>query len=46
MDLKNRKAYMDAIFERYHKARKESKTRILNENIWGDIGKKIKKFFT
>lgn len=31
MDLKNRKAYMDAIFERYHKAAKESKTRILNE---------------
>ena len=31
MDLKNRKAYMDAICERYHKAPIESKTRILNE---------------
>jgi hypothetical protein len=31
MDLKSRKAYMDAIFERYRKAAKESKTRILNE---------------
>jgi hypothetical protein len=31
MELESRKAYMDAISERYHKARKESKTRILNE---------------
>jgi hypothetical protein len=31
MDLKSRKAYMDAISERYHKAPRESKTRILNE---------------
>ncbi|MGB8952010.1 MAG: hypothetical protein WCC06_05010 [Candidatus Aminicenantales bacterium] len=31
MDLKSRKAYMDAISERYHKASKESKTRILSE---------------
>lgn len=31
MDLKSRKAYMDAICERYHKAPTESKTRILNE---------------
>jgi hypothetical protein len=31
MDLKNRKAYMDAISERYHKAPQPSKTRILNE---------------
>jgi len=31
MDLESRKAYMDAISERYHKASKESKTRILNE---------------
>jgi len=31
MDLESRKAYMDAISERYHKVSKESKTRILNE---------------
>lgn len=31
MDLKSRKPYMDAISERYHKAPRESKTRILNE---------------
>jgi hypothetical protein len=31
MDLKSRKAYMDAISERYHKAPQPSKTRILNE---------------
>jgi hypothetical protein len=31
MDLKSRKAYMDAILERYRTALKESKTRILNE---------------
>lgn len=31
MDLKNRKVYMDAISERYHKAPQPSKTRILNE---------------
>jgi hypothetical protein len=31
MELKNRKAYMDAISERYHKSPKQSKTRILNE---------------
>ena len=31
MDMKNRKAYMDAISERYHKAPQQSKTRILNE---------------
>jgi hypothetical protein len=31
MELKNRKAYMDAICERYHKSPKPSKTRILNE---------------
>ena len=31
MDLKSRKAYMDAILERYRKALRESKTRILNE---------------
>jgi transposase InsO family protein len=31
MELKSRKAYMDAIYERYHKVPKQSKTRILNE---------------
>jgi hypothetical protein len=31
MDLKSRKAYMVAISERYHKACKDAKTRILNE---------------
>jgi hypothetical protein len=31
MDLKNRKAYMDAISERYRKAPHPFKTRILNE---------------
>ena len=31
MELKSRKAYMDAIYERYHKCPKQSKSRILNE---------------
>ncbi|MGB7295624.1 MAG: hypothetical protein WBC70_08550 [Candidatus Aminicenantales bacterium] len=31
MKLKSRKAYMDAIYERYHKCPKQSRTRILNE---------------
>jgi hypothetical protein len=31
MELESRKAYMDAISDGYHKASKESKTRILNE---------------
>jgi len=31
MELKSRKAYMDAIYERYHKCPKQAKTRILNE---------------
>jgi hypothetical protein len=31
MEFKSRKAYMDAIYERYHKCPKQSKTRILNE---------------
>lgn len=31
MELKSRKAYMDAIYERYHKCPKQSKTHILNE---------------
>jgi len=31
VDLKSRKDYMDAIYERYHRAPPESKTRILNE---------------
>lgn len=31
MELKSRKAYMEAIYERYHKCPKQSKSRILNE---------------